>query len=189
MQPLFYNLLVVTTLLLVHYSVSAAGPPFGGPFEVRAYQYDVVTGVNVTGYWLTGDADLGFLLLTPTKQNPVVIRVDGESHAHVVRRLSKSLSTLTFPVPILIPSANFVNFLHLDSTTGSENPGFKYKTPPSSIFQWIGSLNHGWYACPLPQQEGYGLYKQMVTWGPSPFRGWPLVDLASVYVDLSAESK
>ena len=141
-------------------------------FTVQAFQFPNPTGTGLTGYYLTSTKS-GALILSPSAPNsPTVLYVDSGAHAYL---------NTNSPTPVYIDTATgaltsgtsvpntglTVPFYHLGTgkTVYTEQNGFA--TEGAAVFQWIGSQNTAWFACPLADKPGkYGLVKQMTVVNP-----------------------
>jgi len=72
-----------------------------------------------------------------------------------------------------------VNFLHLGKGTTAYTVRNNYTSSPSGTFQWIGSDNSYWFACPNGG-PGYQIYKQANTFGPPDLSACTVLTLAAI---------
>ena len=151
-------------------SSRAANPKL---FTVQAFQFPNPTGVGLTGYYLSS-TKTGLVLTSVAPWPPTVLYVD---------TTGKAFLNTNSPTPIYLDTATgtlsagssppntalTVPFYHLGTgkTLYVEQNGFA--TEGSAVFQWIGSENDSWFACPLSDKGNAGKYsvvKQMTVTNP-----------------------
>lgn len=79
----------------------------------------------------------------------------------------------------LLPGAIVVNFLHLGSGTAVYTDRGGLAVEPPAVFQWLGSQNDFWFACPRPDGR-YQMFKQMTAFGPPDLSGCTVLELAAL---------
>ena len=141
-------------------------------FTVQAFQSPNPTGSGLTGYYLSSTKSGALVLSSSAPSPPTVLYVDSGAHAYL---------NTNSPTPVYLDTATgaltagssvpntglTVPFYHLGTgkTVYTEQNGFA--TEGAAVFQWIGSQNSAWFACPLAGKPGnYGLVKQMTVVNP-----------------------
>jgi len=192
-QYVFAPLLAAVLVVAVPSPTKVSVPSPTRAFTVRAYESPFTVGQGLTGYYLTAyDGDF-FIFKSAPSGGEVKLNVDVHGEASIVSGSLKGaplfIETVDGQLSYYLPNVGqppigpiATNFLHLGSGTEVVGAPGDGSHPPMASFQWLGSSNDYWFACPWgkrPPGEAYRIVKSMPLDGSS-LNGCTAVILAAI---------